>query len=65
MLNMAVARKIDEKIDDGLPSSGKFGIITGQTGCDNSVLSQNNQPLLTAYPNSSISCNVTTGKKIY
>jgi len=61
-----VARKIDEKIDDGKPSSGKFGITAGNndTYCNNSFKSGNNQPLLTAYPPSSVSCQVTPGKKI-
>ena len=63
------ARRIDEKIDDGSPSTGKFGIIAGQTGCDNTANSYNNHaptslPLLTAYPASSVSCNATVGKLI-
>ena len=59
-----VARRIDEKIDDGLPSSGKFGIIAGQVGCDNAGPSVFNQPLLSSYPAPSVSCNTTVGKRI-
>ena len=59
-----VARRIDEKIDDGNPSTGKFGIIAGQTACDNALKSANSLPLLTAYPAPSVSCNATVGKRI-
>lgn len=59
-----VARRIDEKIDDGKPSSGKFGIIAGQAMCDNTLASYNQTQLLTAYPAPTVSCNVTAGKKI-
>ncbi|MEQ1705663.1 MAG: prepilin-type N-terminal cleavage/methylation domain-containing protein [Rickettsiales bacterium] len=58
------ARIIDEKIDDGKPSTGKFGIIAGQTACDNANKSRLQQALLTAYPAPSVSCNATVGKKI-
>jgi prepilin-type N-terminal cleavage/methylation domain-containing protein len=59
-----VARRIDEKIDDGLPSTGKFGIIAGQTACDNAALSNAGSALLAAYPAPSVSCNATVGKRI-
>lgn len=58
------ARRIDEKIDDGKPSTGKFGIIAGQTACDNVAKSLALQPLLADYPAPSISCNATVGKRI-
>lgn len=48
-------RQIDEKTDDGIPNSGKFGIISGESLCDDSV---------TSYPSPNISCRVTAGKKI-
>ena len=50
-----VVRQIDEKIDDGIPNSGKFGIISGESLCDDSV---------TSYPTPNIACRVTAGKKI-
>lgn len=50
-----VSRQIDEKIDDGKPSKGKFGIISGDAGCADSVA---------AYPAPSVFCRVTAGKKI-
>jgi prepilin-type N-terminal cleavage/methylation domain-containing protein len=55
-----VARRIDEKIDNGLPNSGKFGIISGETGCNNTSGAMGSNP----YPAPSVSCNVTAGKKI-
>jgi prepilin-type N-terminal cleavage/methylation domain-containing protein len=58
------SRMIDEKIDDSKPSTGKFGIIAGQTACDNSAASHAGAALLSAYPSSSVNCNVTAGKKI-
>ena len=59
------ARRIDEKIDDGLPSSGKFGIIAGSSNaCDNVYRSNTGLALLTAYPAPSVSCNATVGKRI-
>lgn len=58
------ARIIDEKIDDGKPSTGKFGIIAGQTACDNTAKSRSQIALLTAYPAPSVSCNATIGKRI-
>ncbi len=59
-----VARIIDEKTDDGKPSSGKIGIIAGQgSACDNAAKANTSQPLLTAYPGSTV-CNVVIGKKI-
>lgn len=48
-------RKIDEKIDDGKPSSGKVGIFTGDTGCAANVA---------AYPAPSIYCRATAVKRI-
>jgi len=59
-----VGRRIDEKIDDGNPSSGRFGIIAGEAVCDNTLFSHNQQPLLSAYPSPSVSCNVTVGKSL-
>ena len=59
-----VARIIDEKIDDGKPSTGKFGIIAGQTACDNTAKSRTQIALLTNYPSPSVSCNATVGKRI-
>ena len=50
-----VVRQIDDKIDDGKPNNGKFGIISGDVGCDDSV---------TAYTNPDIFCRVTAGKRI-
>ena len=51
-----VVNQIDKKIDDGLPSSGNFGIFAGDIGCAaNSI----------AYPSSSTVCRVTAGKKIH
>lgn len=59
------ARRIDEKIDDGKPSSGKFGILTGALpACDNAHLSEVGIPLLTAYPSPLTTCSVTVGKRI-
>ncbi len=58
------ARMIDEKIDAGKPSSGKFGIIAGQTGCDNVLSSQAGSALLAAYPSPSVACNTSVGKRI-
>ena len=65
-----VARRIDEKIDDGLPSSGKFGIIAGSDDVCNNVYGANaythvlNHPLVATYPAPSVSCNTTVGKRI-
>ncbi len=50
-----VVRQIDEKIDDGSPSKGKFGIITGDSSCAANVA---------AYPSPSTYCRATAGKKI-
>ena len=50
-----VIRQIDEKIDDGKPSMGKFGIIDGDAGCAINVA---------AYPSPSTYCRATAGKKI-
>lgn len=59
------ARIIDEKIDDGKPSSGKFGVIAGSdVECDNALLSQGRLPLISAYTSPSIVCDVTVGRKI-
>ncbi len=48
-------RQMDEKIDDGKPSSGKFGIINGDTACAANA---------TAYPAPDVYCRVTAGKRI-
>ena len=54
-LSSNVVQMMDKKMDDGLPSSGKFGIISGSaTGCASNVAT---------YPNSS-TCNATAGKII-
>ena len=59
------ARKIDEKMDDGKPSSGKFGIITGSSAnCDNSMASRTGAALLTTYPDPNIQCDVVAGKSL-
>lgn len=58
------ARIIDEKIDDGKPSTGKFGIIAGQPACDNTAKSRSQIALLSNYPAPSVSCNATVGKRI-
>lgn len=50
-----VIRQIDEKTDDGKPSSGKFGIVAGDTGCAANVA---------AYPAPSVYCRATAGKKV-
>lgn len=50
-----VVRQIDEKTDDGKPSKGRFGIITGDTACAANVA---------AYPSPGNYCRVTAGKKI-
>ncbi len=50
-----VIRQIDEKIDNGKPSSGKFGIITGDTLCAANVAT---------YPSPRTYCRATAGKKI-
>lgn len=49
------ARQIDDKIDDGKPSSGRFGIIEGDTSCASNVA---------AYPSPNTYCRVTAGKRI-
>ncbi|MEQ1706629.1 MAG: hypothetical protein ABL867_11760 [Rickettsiales bacterium] len=60
-----VARIIDEKIDDGKPSSGRFGVIAGSSvECDNALLSEGGLPLINAYTSPSTVCDVTVGKKI-
>ncbi len=48
-------RQIDEKIDDGKSSSGRFGIVAGDTGCAANVA---------AYPAPNVYCKATAGKKI-
>lgn len=48
-------RQIDEKIDDGKPSSGKFGIVAGDTDCAFNT---------TAYPSPNVYCRATAGKKM-
>jgi len=59
------ARKIDEKMDDGKPSSGKFGIVTGSSAsCDNSMPSRTGAALLAAYPSSTVQCDMIAGKSI-
>lgn len=59
------ARKIDEKIDDGKPSSGKFGIITGSSAsCDNTLPSRTGAALLTSYPSPDLQCDVIAGKAL-
>ena len=50
-----VVRQIDEKIDDGKPNRGKFGIVEGDTSCSSSS---------TAYPSPSTYCRATAGKRI-
>jgi len=50
-----VSRQIDDKIDDGKPSKGKFGIISGDTACTDNVAS---------YPSPDVFCRVTAGKRI-
>lgn len=50
-----VVRQIDDKIDDGKPSSGKFGIIDGDVSCTTNA---------TVYPNPSTYCRATAGKRI-
>ncbi len=59
-----VARQIDEKTDDGNPSNGRFGIIAGETACDNAYNTRFGLPLLTAYPAPSTACSTTVGKRI-
>lgn len=59
------ARQIDEKIDDGKPSTGKFGIITGSSAaCDNTMPSRTGAALLTAYPAPDVQCDVIAGKAL-
>lgn len=48
-------RQMDEKIDDGKPSSGKLGIVQGDTACAANAVT---------YPAPDVSCRVTGGKKI-
>ena len=48
-------RQMDEKIDDGKPSSGKFGIIEGDVGCASNVA---------AYPAPDVYCRVTAEKRV-
>ncbi len=48
-------RQMDDKADDGKPSSGKLGIIAGETLCDDTV---------TSYPSPGTPCRVTGGKAI-
>jgi prepilin-type N-terminal cleavage/methylation domain-containing protein len=50
-----VARQIDNKIDDGKPSNGIFGIISGETSCADNVAS---------YPTPDVFCLATAGKRI-
>ena len=60
-----VARMIDEKIDDGKPSNGKFGVIAGSSSaCDNALLAMANLPLLTSYPSPDTQCDVVAGKAL-
>ncbi len=49
------ARQIDDKIDDGKPSNGIFGIVSGDTACADNVA---------AYPPPDVACNVTAAKRI-
>jgi prepilin-type N-terminal cleavage/methylation domain-containing protein len=59
------ARKIDEKMDDGKPSSGKFGIVTGSSAlCDNTMPSRTGAALLAAYPSPELKCDVVAGKAL-
>ncbi len=59
------ARQMDDKLDDGKPSTGRLAIIAGESvACDNAALSSSNSTLLSAYPAPSVACNVTIGKKI-
>ncbi len=60
-----VIRQIDLKMDDGVPNTGKFGIIMTEEDCGGATLPNGyNGQNITSYPSPSSVCLAVGGKKI-